>query len=346
MRAGSWSSAAVVAAVALVGAAVPVETGAATSDTDISGEYIMVRRVTSDRGWFGLDVIDTTDNFVHEARTYDIVAIGGVTDGAAELSITSRYFGESEFLAGDPFDATFDAGVIAFENATYEACLSVATGEIDGPAEALLTSTLQVRESKIPGIFAGTFTYTAESVASDDCEAEDIGYTADAWLIRPDAAQAVAVPGVYAGQYIRDESLWQAEYWVRECVAGEGCELVVRYEQSVTAADGSTSDRLIDVFLSETGDGEYVGGATYSAGCMNDGVVVDEDAYDVRISAVAAFYDLGGGEQVMIFDKEEHVTPGEVTADVAAQCGAYTTGEVFAGLPIDREADWSTAAGN
>lgn len=346
MRSGSWFGAAC-AALALVGVAAPASVGAASADDDISGDYVMVRRVTSDSGWFGLDTIDTTDNFMHEARTYAIVTIGGVVDGAAELSVTSRYIGESEFFASDPFAATLRDGVISFVNETYDVCLSTATGEYDGPREALLTSTLEARQTKTPGIFAGAFTYAAENPASAECEAEDIGFTADAWLIHPDAGQAVAAPGVYAGQYVSDDLVWQAEYSVRECTDGEGCDIVVRYGQVLTEPDGAASEQVIDVFMLATGDGGYAGGATYTGDCVDDGaVLIAEDAYDVRVSAVAAFYDLGDGEQALVLDKEEQITTGKVSDDIAAQCRSYAVEHVFAGLPIDRPADWTAPAAN
>lgn len=335
------SLSAAVAAIVVAGFAAPA--AATAPDADVSGEYLMVRRVTSDNGWFGLPAIDDTTNFVHEARTYEIAVVGEVVDGAAELAITSRYFDEDPRMAGDPFEAALVDGRISFVNVVEDVCLSTVTGEYDGPPEATLTSTLDVTLSKVEDIFSGTFTYTAETVASEACEPEDIGYTADAWLIHADAEQAPGVAGVYAGQFVRDEQAWNTEYSVRECEPGEGCELVVRYEQTVTHADGVTSQRFIDIFMLETGDGDYVGGAVYSAGCASDldGSFIAEDAYDVRVSAFAAFYDIGGGERAVTIYKEEAGTPSKSDADVAARCGPFVNEDSFAGLPLGREADWS-----
>lgn len=325
--------------------ATPAETDPATTETataafDLSGDWLLMARVTDNVGYF------TGDDTPVLARNY-AVTCDDETCAAGSL-VVSAPGGDT---LGDDHDMTFtfDGTRLAVKGTRQSACLDPATGDASGPDNSAITTTADLVVNEAGDGFTGTTALNLVTPESAECVGEQLSYLADATLHRAAAAPASPTPSIFAGS---DTDSDLVQRGVLRCDAGEGCDYRLRISMDDSTADGSTINRQLDFLLTDHGSGTFAGVANYTESCLSDtdGTFVAADAYDITQTAVVGWQLSPAGDPVLISIEKTHGEPAAtLTPEQAAICTAWDQESEFAGLPLEGSTpliDWGVPAAN
>lgn len=280
-------------------------------DVELAGDWFMIREVTAenDREYFWLEAPSEPVAVVQVRK----LSISDPGDGTAPIEfavVSGSFTGEATVVAN------WDGLRLTYMLATDDGCLSKATGDFDGPAEARTVDVAEFRAIE-PDVFAGSLARTEVTVESEECEATDAGFVADAWIVNFDAFEDRAVEGVYVGVIGEDGDAKDFDLKIFE----RDGQLVYRHAVSAPSEVGYV---FIDVPLELSADGTfYEGEGWYFDGCVSDGEFIGDDAYEVSTMVQVGFAELPGDRvAVQLAEMSSSKLRADVSdPDVIAACG-------------------------
>ncbi|MCB1001696.1 MAG: hypothetical protein R2713_21840 [Ilumatobacteraceae bacterium] len=306
-------------------------------------EWLVVRRVTSDDGYWGA----TGAALPVEARAYWARCDGDVCTAP---QFDTRWLSDVESTGLAPIDAALEGQYLTWGATEAAACLDPATGQATGPQESDQTSGFTLEAIGDAGsVWQGPYQLMVETEGSAACMAEEAGYTASMVLFDPAAVPASDDPvGAWWGE---SGSVPGVERLVRACEPSEECDAVLRFAEDEPTAP-SPNRTMWDVPLRRGTDGVWYGSIEYTGACISDldQGYVSPVGYTITREVWLTVYDLAGtdvGRAAEMDDRVVGITHPDLPADQAAVCAPFERVERYVAL-ANREPrflEWTTPAG-
>lgn len=305
----------------------PVPAAATFGRDAIEGDWIALRAVTSDDGYWNMG----DKPLPVEYRLYTMAC---TDDSCGQIDATISY---GDGTTNDvPIEFTFDGEALTATDVYQYECLNPAGTAYDGPQTTVSTAQFDLAPVVVDGRLASfTGTYQAHDVqeASAECTAQDVGYAADMVLFREELATPVALTdGAWSGESQQAGE----ERAIVGCAAG-ACTF--RSPIDDMGPGDVITPIMVDVPFTETSPGVGSGESHESGNCVGDqsGSYVADDVYDVSRYVELRSYEVAGmSVPVLIATAGVMGEPvAGLAPDVAAECAAYSHITTFGGIPTD-----------
>lgn len=296
-------------------------TAAGISATDFEGQWIVLRRLTTNDGYW-----KETPAPPMEFRIYDITCSD---PGCGEMSATiSRADGVVN--TDDPLAMQFDGERLIASDEWSSACKNPTTSAYDGPQNSKGSASIELEPVMVDGTlssFAGDYSLQLVTDGSTDCVAEDVGYSAEMVMFRIDAASPLELAdGIYYG----DGWLGQAARGVQGCAEGT-CRF--REPYPLNAATGP-QNAWIEGTLTPGADG-HTASVNFSDSCTDPetGAWLADAAYETHVDASVALIEVPGFDLPVLLTVQK--ISAMVTTDAPTACQPFEQTFWFAGVAVD-----------
>jgi hypothetical protein len=291
------------------------------SATDFEGQWIVLRRLTTNDGYW-----NETPAPPMEFRIYDITCS---TPDCGEMSATvARANGVVN--TDHPLTMRFDGERLTASDEWTSACKNPTTSVYDGPENSQGNASIDLQPVMVDGTlssFAGDYSLTLVTDGSADCVAEDVGYTSEMVMFRVDAVSPLALAdGVYYG----DGWIGQAARGVQGC-ADDACRFREPYPLNTVTG---TQVVWIEGTLTPDGAG-YTASVDFTDACSDPatGAWLADDAYATHVDASVSLVQVAGFDQPVLLTKQE--INAQANTGAPAACPSFAQTFWFAGVAVD-----------